>query len=62
MFVTYLHFHIVVTMQAQDKAPSDMQRKDTFVIQSVFARPGKVMKDITPEMVTSNNKLFLDIV
>jgi len=40
----------------------DMQCKDTFVIQLVSARPGKIMKDITPEMVTTNNKLLHDIV
>jgi len=39
-----------------------MQCKDTFVIQLVSARPGKIMKDITPEMVTTNNKLLHDIV
>ncbi|RHN59331.1 putative vesicle-associated membrane-protein-associated protein [Medicago truncatula] len=41
---------IKVTMQAQEEAPPDMQCKDTFVIQRVFARPGKIMKDVTPEM------------
>lgn len=40
---------IKVTMQAQEEVPP-MQCKDTFVIQRVFARPGKIMKDVTPEM------------
>ncbi|XWS45891.1 hypothetical protein CRYUN_Cryun14cG0018000 [Craigia yunnanensis] len=39
-----------VTMQAQKEAPSDMQCKDKFLLQSVVASPGATPKDITPEM------------
>ncbi|KAI3901866.1 hypothetical protein MKW92_035318 [Papaver armeniacum] len=41
---------IIVTMQAQTKAPQDMQCKDEFFIQSVTAPNGATEKDITPEM------------
>lgn len=41
----------LVTMQAQKEAPSDMQCKDKFLLQSVVAGPGTTPKDITPEMV-----------
>lgn len=39
-------------MQAQKEAPSDMQCKDKFLLQSVVATPGVAAKDITQEMVT----------
>lgn len=38
-------------MQAQKEAPSDLQCKDKFLLQSVVASPGTTLKDITPEMV-----------
>ena len=41
----------LVTMQAQKEAPSDMQCKDKFLLQSVIASPGTTTKDITAEMV-----------
>ncbi|CAL9233698.1 unnamed protein product, partial [Arabidopsis halleri] len=41
---------IVVTMQAQEEAPSDMQSNDKFLIQSVIASPGVTHKDVTREM------------
>ncbi|XAR54145.1 hypothetical protein NMG60_11029160 [Bertholletia excelsa] len=41
---------ITVTMQAQREAPSDMQCKDKFLIQSVVAPNGTTTKDITQEM------------
>ncbi|CAJ2669848.1 vesicle-associated protein 1-2-like [Trifolium pratense] len=41
---------VIVTMQAQKEAPSDMQCKDKFLLQSVIANPGTTTKDITPEM------------
>ncbi|KAF5744296.1 Plant VAP [Tripterygium wilfordii] len=41
---------VVVTMQAQKEAPSDMQCKDKFLLQSAVASPGTTLKDITPEM------------
>lgn len=41
---------VIVTMQAQKEAPSDMQCKDKFLLQSVVAGPGATPKDITPEM------------
>ncbi|XP_057980140.1 vesicle-associated protein 1-3 [Malania oleifera] len=41
---------VTVTMQAQKEAPSDMQCKDKFLLQSVAAPNGAATKDITPEM------------
>lgn len=40
-------------MQAQKEAPTDMQCKDKFLLQSVVVSPGIAAKDITPEMVIS---------
>ncbi|XP_010264263.1 PREDICTED: vesicle-associated protein 1-1-like [Nelumbo nucifera] len=40
---------VIVTMQAQREAPPDMQCKDKFLLQSVFASPGATVKDINPE-------------
>lgn len=41
---------VIVTMQAQKEAPTDMQCKDKFLLQSVVVSPGIAAKDITPEM------------
>ncbi|KAK7307789.1 hypothetical protein VNO77_41159 [Canavalia gladiata] len=41
---------VIVTMQAQKEAPSDMQCKDKFLLQSVKTDDGVTPKDITPEM------------
>ncbi|KNA13521.1 hypothetical protein SOVF_116250 [Spinacia oleracea] len=41
---------VIVTMQAQKEAPSDMQCKDKFLLQSIIANHGTTVKDITPEM------------
>ncbi|KAJ0254893.1 Vesicle-associated protein 1-1 [Hirschfeldia incana] len=41
---------VLVTMQAQKEAPSDMQCKDKFLLQGVAASPGVTAKDVTPEM------------
>ncbi|WCJ22923.1 vesicle associated protein [Euphorbia peplus] len=41
---------VTVTMQAQKEAPSDLQCKDKFLLQSVVASPGATVKDITAEM------------
>ncbi|KAK0586336.1 hypothetical protein LWI29_005208 [Acer saccharum] len=41
---------IIVTMQAQKEAPSDMQCKDKFLLQSVKVNDGVTAKDITAEM------------
>jgi hypothetical protein len=38
-------------MQAQKEAPTDMQCKDKFLLQSVKTNDGVSAKDITPEMV-----------
>ena len=38
-------------MQAQKEAPTDMQCKDKFLLQSVKTNDGVSTKDITPEMV-----------
>lgn len=41
---------IVVTMQAQKDAPTEMQCKDKFLLQSVIAPAGATPKEITAEM------------
>ncbi|AES87421.2 VAMP-associated protein [Medicago truncatula] len=41
---------IIVTMQALEEAPPDMQCKDKFLLQSIVARPGATTKDITSDM------------
>ncbi|XP_027334401.1 vesicle-associated protein 1-2-like isoform X1 [Abrus precatorius] len=41
---------VMVTMQAQKEAPSDMQCKDKFLLQSVKTPDGASPKDITAEM------------
>ncbi|XP_068635802.1 vesicle-associated protein 1-3-like [Aristolochia californica] len=41
---------VTVTMQAQKEAPSDMQCKDKFLLQSVTVNIGATTKDITPDM------------
>ncbi|KAH8516654.1 hypothetical protein H0E87_004852 [Populus deltoides] len=41
---------VTVTMQAQKEAPSDMQCKDKFLLQSVVAPDGTTTKGITSEM------------
>ncbi|KAL5551120.1 hypothetical protein UlMin_001296 [Ulmus minor] len=41
---------VIVTMQAQKEAPSDMQCKDKFLLQSVKVNDGTNAKDITAEM------------
>ncbi|KAM5572874.1 vesicle-associated protein 1-2 [Rosa sericea] len=41
---------VIVTMQAQKEAPSDMQCKDKFLLQSVKTNDGATPKDITPEV------------
>lgn len=46
-------------MQAQKEAPSDMQCKDKFLLQSVVASPGTTTKDITPDMVCNQHKKWL---
>lgn len=38
-------------MQAQKDAPTEMQCKDKFLLQSVIAPAGATPKDITAEMV-----------
>ncbi|XP_024030806.1 vesicle-associated protein 1-2 [Morus notabilis] len=41
---------VIVTMQAQKEAPSDMQCKDKFLLQSVKVNDGTIAKDINAEM------------
>lgn len=41
---------VIVTMQAQKEAPSDMQCKDKFLLQSVKTVDGATAKDINAEM------------
>lgn len=47
----FVYVSFVVTMQAQKEAPSDMQCKDKFLLQSVVASAVTNPKDITQEMV-----------
>lgn len=42
----------LVTMQAQREPPSDMQSKDKFLVQSVIAKQGATLKDVTADMVS----------
>lgn len=42
--------NVLVSMQAQKKAPSDKECKDKFLIQSVVVSPGTTTKDVTSEM------------
>ncbi|KAL2511479.1 Vesicle-associated protein 1-3 [Abeliophyllum distichum] len=42
--------NVTVTMQAHKEALADMQCKDKFLVQSVFAPGATTNKDITPEM------------
>ncbi|OEL19616.1 Vesicle-associated protein 1-2, partial [Dichanthelium oligosanthes] len=51
--------YLRLTMQAQREAPSDMQCKDKFLVQSVVAPAGITVKDVTGDMFTkeSGNKM-----
>ncbi|XP_015083552.1 vesicle-associated protein 1-1-like [Solanum pennellii] len=51
---------VIVTMQAQKEAPSDMQCKDKFLLQSVVATPGVAAKDITQEMFNKEDGRVVD--
>ncbi|KFK35263.1 hypothetical protein AALP_AA5G262700 [Arabis alpina] len=46
---------VLVTMQAQKEAPSDMQCKDKFLLQGVIATPGITAKEVTPEMFSKES-------
>ncbi|EXB37096.1 Vesicle-associated protein 1-2 [Morus notabilis] len=46
---------VIVTMQAQKEAPSDMQCKDKFLLQSVEASAVATAKDVTPEMFSKES-------
>lgn len=50
---------VIVTMQAQKEAPTDIQCKDKFLVQSVVIDPGTTTKEITAEMFSreSGNKV-----
>lgn len=52
--------HVIVTMQAQKEAPTDMQCKDKFLLQSVVVSPGTAAKDITPEMFNKESGNHVD--
>lgn len=57
------NFCYAVTMQAQKSAPSDMQCKDKFLVQSTVAPFGTTEEDITPDLVSAcslNQILFSD--
>ncbi|KAL0928196.1 hypothetical protein M5K25_000066 [Dendrobium thyrsiflorum] len=51
---------IVVTMQAQREAPSDMQSKDKFLVQSVVTNQGATLKDITADMFSKDSGNTVD--
>lgn len=51
---------VIVTMQAQKEAPTDMQCKDKFLLQSVVVTPGAMAKDITPEMFLKDSENHVD--
>ncbi|XP_020579305.1 vesicle-associated protein 1-1-like [Phalaenopsis equestris] len=51
---------VVVTMQAQREAPSDMQSKDKFLVQSVIVNQGAALKDITAEMFSKDSGHIVD--
>jgi len=46
---------VLVTMQAQKEAPSDMQCKDKFLLQGVVATTGITAKEVTPEMFSKES-------
>ncbi|CAM8935459.1 unnamed protein product [Rhodiola kirilowii] len=48
-------FDVVVTMQAQQEAPPDLQCRDKFLLQSVVASSGAISRDITPEMFNKDS-------
>lgn len=50
-FLELIIFCFIVTLQAQEEAPADMQCKDKFLLQSVVTSFGVTTKDITPDMV-----------
>jgi len=56
MFASHLHFHFLVTMQPQMKAPPNMHCIDKFLIQSIVAKPGTTTEDITSDMVTKHKQ------
>ncbi|KAF4384702.1 hypothetical protein F8388_004009 [Cannabis sativa] len=47
--------NVTVTMQAQKEAPLDMQCKDKFLLQSVYAPEAATAKDITSELFNKEN-------
>ncbi|CAH9108384.1 unnamed protein product [Cuscuta epithymum] len=51
---------VIVTMQAQKEAPTDMQCKDKFLLQSVVVSPDTMAKDIIPEMFNKESGNHVD--
>ncbi|XP_065859296.1 vesicle-associated protein 1-2-like [Euphorbia lathyris] len=51
---------VIVTMQAQKEAPSDLQCKDKFLLQSVVASPGATAKDVNAEMFNKESGRVVD--
>ncbi|KAH0470373.1 hypothetical protein IEQ34_000096 [Dendrobium chrysotoxum] len=51
---------VLVTMQAQKEAPPDMQCKDKFLVLSVIAANGAIMKDVTSEMFNKEPNKVVD--
>ncbi|XP_047950969.1 vesicle-associated protein 1-3-like [Salvia hispanica] len=52
--------NITVTMQAHKEAPSDMQCRDKFLVQSVIVPYGTTNKDINQEMFNRESEKFVD--
>ncbi|KAL1548674.1 vesicle-associated protein 1-3-like isoform X1 [Salvia divinorum] len=52
--------NITVTMQAHKEAPTDMQCRDKFLVQSVIVPNGTTHKDINQEMFNRDSEKFVD--
>ncbi|KAH9616405.1 hypothetical protein KSS87_013732 [Heliosperma pusillum] len=53
-------YDLLVTMQAQQEGPSDMQCKDRFLLQSVITSPESTIKDITSDMFKKESGNIVD--
>ncbi|XP_027116098.1 vesicle-associated protein 1-2 isoform X2 [Coffea arabica] len=53
-------YDFTVTMQAQKSAPSDMQCKDKFLVQSTVAPFGTTEEDITPDLFAKDSGKYVE--
>ncbi|KAJ3692585.1 hypothetical protein LUZ60_011680 [Juncus effusus] len=51
---------VTVTMQAQKEAPTEMQCKDKFLIQSIVTQNGTTSKDVTADLFTKEAGKVID--